>query len=86
MTSAGSPLTLFLLVQKAILFVCLFCLLSNFGVEVLMSSRALFLLLSPLWSFCAPLSPVSLSQDETVGEVSLASAGGLPRCLGDALR
>lgn len=36
--------------------------------------------------FPPSLSPVSLSQDETVGEVSLASAGGLPRCLGDALR
>lgn len=30
--------------------------------------------------------PLSLSQDETEGEVSLALAGGLPCCLGDALR
>lgn len=50
-----------------------------------MSSLALFPL-SSLCTFFAPLSPVSLSQDETLGEVSLAFAGGLPCCLGDALR
>lgn len=49
------------------------------------SSHALFLLFSLLCSLFDPLSPLSLSQDETVGEVSLAFAGGLPRCLGDAL-
>lgn len=87
LTFAGSPLTLFLLVQKAIFFVC--CVVFFFFFfrrEVLTSSHALFLPLSPRCSLFAPLSPLSPSQDETVGEVSLAFAGGLPRCLGDALR
>lgn len=58
LTFAGSPLTLFLLVQKTIfLFALLFCLLYLFQMGwrvVLTSSHELFLLLSPLCSLFAP--------------------------------
>ena len=85
-TFAGSPLTLFLFVQKVIFSVCCAVLPPVLSGEPLTSSHAFFLLLSPLCSLFAPLSLLPLSQDETVGEVSLAFAGGLPCCLGDALR
>lgn len=77
-----TSLTSFLLVPKPASFVCPYFLpsvcLAVFGSNIQSSSRSL--------PSCPPGPCVCVSQDETVGEVSLAPAGGLPCCLGDALR